>query len=84
MCHTVDPFAQTALLVDAHRSGTLDWFEVSASATLSTLGPLSILLLLSMPWRSYSFGSAGPTLSRSPEDAGVGQVTALDVGLGDS
>lgn len=41
VCHTVDPFAQTALLADAHRSGALDWFEVSASATLSALGPLS-------------------------------------------
>lgn len=44
----------------------------------------AVLLLLPMPWRSYCFGSAGPTLSRSPVDAGVGQVTALDVGLGDS
>lgn len=44
----------------------------------------AILLLLPKPWRSYIFGSAGPTLSHSPVDAGVGQVTALDVGLGDS
>lgn len=41
MCHTVDPFVHTSLLVSLYCHEPLVWFKASASS----LGPLSDILL---------------------------------------
>ena len=47
VCPTVYPFAQTALLANVHRNGSLVWFEASGSCyTINTGTSLVFILLL--------------------------------------
>lgn len=73
----------------SHWFGSSLWLLLYTISTWSALELLSDILLSSVSWRSYSFGSAGLALWCTPAlhtwvDVGMGQLKALNVSLGGS
>lgn len=81
VCHTVCPFAQTTFLAKFHCTELLVCLRTGPChiiSSSSSLGLLSTVPSLPVPWRSCSFGSGEPAPSCAPAvhrgvDAGMGQ-----------
>lgn len=90
MCHTVQPFSQTALLINVRCNESLAWLEASGFCCAVNTGssPGHLLDSLWLP-RSCSFGPSDQLLLKlqlliDGVAIGVGQFKALDLDLGAS
>ena len=85
MCHTVYSFVYTSLLVNAHYIESLVSFEASAFCYSGSFsGFLSDILLLPcvMEILQLWISRIGPFMGSRSSSNGVGQLRALDLGLG--